>query len=69
MDTSLTDEEREFLLNGTMSVDVDNDEDDGENGDEEEGMTFRILLKDVSREDYSEIVTFLDSLGVEYEEL
>lgn len=68
MDTSLTDEEREFLLNGTNLVDVD-DEDDEDECDEEEGMTFRILLKDVSREDYSEIVTFLDSLGVEYEEL
>lgn len=69
MDTSITDEEREFLLNGTMSVDVDDDEDE-EDGDEEEGgMTIRLLLKGVYREDYSEIVTFLDSLGVDYEEL
>ena len=63
MDTQITDEENEFLLNGTMSVDVD-DEDD-----EEEGMTFRLLLKGVYPEDYSEIVNLLDSLGVDYEEL
>jgi len=66
MDTQITDEEKDFLLNGTMSVDVD-DEDDEE--EDEEGMTFRLLLKGVYPEDYSEIVNFLDSLGVDYEEL
>ena len=75
MDTSLTDEEKEFLLNGTNLVDVDDDDEDNDEDDdeyeynEEEGMTFRLLLKDISGEDYSEIVTFLDSLGVDYEEL
>lgn len=63
MDISITDEEKEFLLNGTNLVDGEDE------CDEEEGMTIRLLLKGVSREDYSEIATFLDSLGVDYDEL
>lgn len=72
MDTSLTEEEKkEFFLNGTMSVDVDidDDEDNEDKCDEEEGMTIRLLLKGVYPEVYSEIATFLDGLGVDYEEL
>lgn len=65
MDTSLTEEEKEFLLRDT---DVDDEDEDGEEEDEE-GMTFRLLLKGVYPEDYNEIVNLLDSLGVDYEEL
>lgn len=69
-DSLVTKEERASLLGNFYDDDEDIDEDD-EDVDDDDGVLkyVRILIPEISVNDFNELTRVLDELGIDYEEL